>query len=71
MYFCYTIIKKCLKEVEETLDKNKKILDRFAKELLAREELEYDEIIAIFKEYGLEETVAEGKTKDKTWDNKA
>ena len=66
-----TIMKRCLKEVEETLNQNKEILDRFGKELLAREELEYDEIIAIFKEYGLEESGAGDKTQDKTWDNKA
>jgi len=46
------IFKKCVKEVEELLAKERLILDRFAKELLAREELDYDEIDAIFKEYG-------------------
>ena len=46
------ILQGCLKEVEETLKKEIQILDRFAKELVAREELDYDEIQAIFKEYG-------------------
>jgi len=45
------IIKDCLKEVEDLLKSERVILDRFAKELLAKEELEYDEIEAIFKEY--------------------
>jgi len=46
------IFQKCYKEVEELLVKEKTILDRFAKELLKKQELEYDEIEAIFKEYG-------------------
>ncbi|MFA6636638.1 MAG: AAA family ATPase [Candidatus Omnitrophota bacterium] len=50
------IITSCVKLVEESLKENIEILDRFAHELLKREELEYDEIIAIFKEYGIEES---------------
>lgn len=46
------IISACLKEVEDLLDKEWNIVDRFAKELLEKEELEYDEIEGIFKEYG-------------------
>jgi cell division protease FtsH len=46
------IFKKCLKDVEELLSKEKTLLERFAKELLEKEELDYDEIDAIFKEYG-------------------
>ncbi|MFH1777046.1 MAG: AAA family ATPase [Candidatus Omnitrophota bacterium] len=46
------ILRQCLKEVEELLVREKTLLDRFAKELLARDELEYDEIEAIFAEYG-------------------
>lgn len=46
------IFQRCLKEVEELLSKERAILDRFAKELLEKEELDYDEIDAIFKEYG-------------------
>ncbi|MBU1083960.1 MAG: AAA family ATPase [Candidatus Omnitrophota bacterium] len=49
------IMQECLVEVEKVLVENKAILDRFAKELLAREELEYDEIIAIFSEFGIKE----------------
>gem|GEM_PF-4003051 len=46
------IIQECLKEVEKLLRDENAIFERFAKELLAREELEYDEIEAIFSEYG-------------------
>ncbi|MCK4993481.1 MAG: AAA family ATPase [Candidatus Omnitrophica bacterium] len=48
------ILKKCLKEVENLLKKERVILDRFAKELVEKEELEYDDIEEIFKEYGKE-----------------
>jgi cell division protease FtsH len=51
------IMTSCVKTVEESLRGNREILDRFAHELLKREELEYDEIIAIFKEYGIDESV--------------
>ena len=46
------ILQECVKDVEELLKKEEPILDRFAKELLEKEELEYDEIDAIFTEYG-------------------
>ncbi len=46
------IFQKCLKSVEELLSKEKDLLERFVKDLLAKEELDYDEIDAIFKEYG-------------------
>ena len=46
------IFQECFKDVEELLTKERKILDRFAKELIEKQELEYDEIEAIFKEYG-------------------
>lgn len=46
------IIHACLKDVEELLKKEWQIVERFVKELLEKEELEYDEIEAIFKEYG-------------------
>ncbi|MDP8299948.1 MAG: AAA family ATPase [Candidatus Tantalella remota] len=51
------IMQDCLSEVEKTLTEKKEILERFAKELVEREELEYDEIIAIFREYGIEESL--------------
>ena len=46
------IVQECLKEVEELLSKEKELVERFAHELLMREELDYDEIEAIFAEYG-------------------
>lgn len=46
------ILKKCIKDVEDLLAKEKPLLDRFAKELLEKEELDYDDIDAVFKEYG-------------------
>lgn len=46
------ILQACLKEVTELLNKEGELLDRLAKELLAKEELNYDEIEAIFKEFG-------------------
>ena len=46
------IMQRCLKEVDELLRKESVIAERFVKELLAKEELDYDEIDAIFKEYG-------------------
>ena len=46
------ILNTCLKEVEELLQKESALLDRFAQELLAKDELNYDEIEAIFQEAG-------------------
>ena len=46
------ILQESLKEVEELLKKESGLLDRFAQELLAKEELDYDEIEAVFKEFG-------------------
>lgn len=46
------ILQNCLKEVTELLRKEEPLLDRLAKELIAKEELNYDEIEAIFKEFG-------------------
>jgi len=45
------ILEKCLKEVEELLTKERPILERFAKELMEKQELDYDEIDIIFKEF--------------------
>jgi cell division protease FtsH len=46
------VFKKCLKDVEELLGREREVLERFVKELMEREELDYDEIDTIFKEYG-------------------
>jgi len=48
------IIQGCLEEVENLLAKESALLDRFAQELINRQELDYDEIEAIFKECGKE-----------------
>ncbi len=47
----HALLQACLKEVEDLLNKERAILDRFANELLAKEELDYDEIEEIFKGY--------------------
>jgi cell division protease FtsH len=66
------IMSKCLKEVEKTLSDKRDLLERFAKELLKREELEYDEIIAIFDEYGYKEITDDGtQPEDKSWEHGA
>ncbi len=46
------IIKQCLTDVEDLLKKENVLFERFAHELLVKGELEYDEIEAIFAEYG-------------------
>ena len=46
------LLHRALTEVEGTLRDESKILDRFASELLAHDELDYDEIVKIFLEYG-------------------
>ncbi|MDD4909733.1 MAG: AAA family ATPase [Candidatus Omnitrophica bacterium] len=47
------ILQSCLRDVEELLKKHDPLLERLGKELVAKEELNYDEIEAIFKEFGL------------------
>ena len=48
----HLILAQCTKDVETLLRSEHTLLDRFANELLTKEELEYDEIEAIFTEYG-------------------
>ncbi len=45
------ILSSCLREVEELLNKERPLMDRLAKELVEKNELNYDEIEAIFKEF--------------------
>ncbi|MFC1709067.1 AAA family ATPase [Candidatus Omnitrophota bacterium] len=47
------ILVQCQKEVEELLTKQRPLLDRFSQELVKKQELDYDEIDAIFKEFNL------------------
>ncbi len=46
------ILKDCMIEVETLLRKEKDLFERFAHELLTKQELDYDEIEAIFAEFG-------------------
>lgn len=48
----YAILHQCAKDVEEFLRREWTLVDRFAQELVKRNELEYDDIHAIFAEYG-------------------
>jgi cell division protease FtsH len=48
----YRILNECSKEVEAQLRENWNIVERFVQELLQKDELEYDEIHAIFAEFG-------------------
>jgi cell division protease FtsH len=45
------ILNDCISEVQNLLMKEKHILERFVKELLKREELDYDDVKEIFNEY--------------------
>ncbi len=47
------ILQSCLKEVTDILTEKKDLLEYFAQELLKKEELEYDEIQAIFDKFNL------------------
>ncbi len=46
------ILHSCLKEVTELLKKEEPLLDRLSKELVLKEELNYDDIEVIFREFG-------------------
>ena len=52
----HQILTQCTKDVETLLRAEDVLLERFAKELLAKEELEYDDIEAVFVEYGKQRT---------------
>lgn len=46
------ILRSCLKEVQTVLKVEEALLERIAKELVAKEEINYDELESIFKEFG-------------------
>ena len=48
----HQIMQACMKDVEELLRREDALLERFKDELLQKNELEFDEIEAIFLEYG-------------------
>ena len=52
------ILNTCVQDAETLLKDKIEILDRFAEELMEKEELEYDEIDSIFGEYGIKSGVA-------------
>ena len=47
------ILRSCMDEVEQTLNKHHDVFESFAQELLKKEELVNDEITAIFDNYGI------------------
>lgn len=47
------ILNTCIKEVEQVLTQRRDLLEYFAQELYSKEELEYDEIEAIFEKFNL------------------
>jgi cell division protease FtsH len=49
-----SILQECLKEVRGILTKHRDLLEHFAQELFKKEELEYDEIETIFKQFGVQ-----------------
>ncbi len=51
------VLLSCVKEVEELLKLKWEIVERFVDELLKKEELEYDEIEEIFKQYGIKKPI--------------
>ncbi len=48
----HEIVQDCMREVEALLKSEIVLFERFAQELIKKEELDYDDIEAIFKEYG-------------------
>ena len=60
------ILTQCLQEVEGLLKQEDVLLERFTADLLKKEELEYDEIEAIFAEYGKQRQFPAPKTASPT-----
>ncbi len=48
----HQIVQDCMQDVEALLKSENVVFERFAQELIKKEELDYDDIEAIFKEYG-------------------
>jgi ATP-dependent Zn protease len=46
------IIRSAMSEVEQILTRERQLLDTFAQELLQKQELDYDQMEAIFKSFG-------------------
>ena len=47
------ILQSCIKDVETILTEKRDLLEYFAQELYTKQELEYDEIVAIFDKFNL------------------
>lgn len=47
------ILQSCMQEVRQVLTKHRDLFEEFSQTLLAKEEMDYDEIVAIFDKYGL------------------
>lgn len=47
------ILQSCMKDVKEVLLKHNDLFEEFSQTLLQKEELDYDEIVAIFDKYGV------------------
>lgn len=54
------ILQTCLQQVRDTLTGKKDLLETFARELLKKQELEYDDIVTIFDQYGLKSAARPG-----------
>jgi len=54
-----SILEECLNEVDNTLKKNWDIVERLIEELVKKDELDFDEIEAIFKEFGKSRTASD------------
>ena len=48
----YRILQECMADVEQLLKREDQLVERFKEELLKKDELEYDDIEAVFKEFG-------------------
>ena len=54
----YRLLQECVEDVERLLKHEDQLVERFKEELLKKDELEYDDIEAVFKEYGRQRTPA-------------
>ena len=54
------ILKQCLKDVDDLLRQEWSLMEEFANELLEKEELDYDEIEAIFAKHGKSNSLIKG-----------
>jgi len=60
-YDTESILSDCMAEVEECLKKNLPVLDQFISELMAKDELHYDEIERIFEFHNIKKPLSSPK----------